>query len=234
MGCVNQTETLLLYQRLELRAELAAESVARLRRRIESDPEVDRLMAEISRLVALKAPLESALALRDDEVGAHRQRLRARERELMSGHVKNPSELIQMAAEVEHMKQALGQEEEGELGLIEETEKIDDEIAALNSRLDDLRRARAEAEPALLLEVEAKSAELESLESERDQAWERVGGPLQSEYRRLKSRLRDPVAEVVDLKCQACRVQVTSNAIQILRRADRVSCDNCDRLLVLA
>lgn len=231
---MNEFELALHYQHLELRTESVAEGAARLRRRVESDPESDRLAAELAGLRERLAPLESLLAERDREAGSHRQRLRSRERELMSGHISNPAELVKLAAEVDHMKSALADEEERELELISQTEDLEGEIAQAQTRLDEQRRLTAAAGPDLERDLALQMAEIEALERARDAAWKEVPAALQGQYRRLKSRVRDPVAEVVDAKCQACRVQVTSNAMQVLRRGAPVTCDNCDRLLVLA
>jgi len=35
-------------------------------------------------------------------------------------------------------------------------------------------------------------------------------------------------------QCEGCRVQLTANELQVLRRGERFTCQNCNRILVLS
>ena len=61
--------------------------------------------------------------------------MRARERELMSGRIHNPTELLQISEEVDHMKARLATEEDAELELMEEAERADAEPASFLAKL---------------------------------------------------------------------------------------------------
>ena len=38
---------------------------------------------------------------------------------------------------------------------------------------------------------------------------------------------------MVNGQCEGCRVQLTANELQVLRRGERFTCQNCNRILVL-
>src|SRR5256712_5493444 len=79
----------------------------------------------------------------------HRTRLRSRERELMSGRIRNPTELMQMSEEVQHMRARFAEEEEAELSLMEDAEAADEAVRAATAQPEAARGRPAEETPAL-------------------------------------------------------------------------------------
>ncbi len=226
-------QLLFAYQRLVERERALREGIDRIESRLASDPEVVRLEEELAEARAGQQAVAARLRESDHEREAHRTRLRTREKELMSGRIRNPTELIQMSEEVQHMKARFAEEEEAELHLMEEAESADDTVRRLTSELDAARRESATEEPDLKQELASMRAELQEVEAERDQVWAQVPPAAQSAYRRV--RIQPAVAEAVGNQCQACRVTVTSSGMQLLRKGDEiVHCDNCGRILVLA
>jgi predicted nucleic acid-binding Zn-ribbon protein len=227
-------QLLFAYQRLVERERALREGVERIESRLASDPEVVRLEEELSEARAGQQAVASRLRESDHEREAHRTNLRKREKELMSGRIRNPTELMQMSEEVQHMKVRFAEEEEAELHLMEEAESADDAVRKAISELDAARAQSVTEEPELREELAALRAELGEVEAERDQVWEQVPPDSQGAYRRV--RIQPPMAEVVGNQCQACRVTVTSSGMQTLRRGsdELVHCENCGRILVLA
>lgn len=226
-------QLLLQYQRLADRERAVRESIARIESQLESDPEVARLEegAEAARAdqQATAARVHESDRVRED----HRTRLRSREKELMSGRIRNPTELTQMSAEVQHMKSRFVEEEEAELRLMEDAEAADEKLRAVTGELE-AARARAAAEaPGLQSELDELRAELAGVEAEKDQVWAEV--PLAVRTAFSRQRVQPAVAEVRNNQCSACRVTVTSRGMQMLRQGDEVvQCENCGRILVLA
>jgi predicted nucleic acid-binding Zn-ribbon protein len=137
-----------------------------------------------------------------------------------------------MSSEVEHMKAALVEEEDAEMLLLEEQERLDKETARARGELDEARARAAAAEPGLRDGLQRHRADLAEVVSEREAAWAGLPSDWQKAYGRV--RLSNPVAEVMHGQCQACHVSVTSNGMQVLRRGGLLACDNCGRLLVVA
>lgn len=226
-------QLLLVYQRAVERERALRESIEQVESRLASDPDV--VSAEEAVAEARSAQQAIAVRLRDSdrEREGHRTRLRTREKELMSGRIRNPTELMQMSDEVAHMKAQFAEEEDAELRLMEESESADQAVAAATARLDDEKRRSAAEEPELRRNLEALQAELAVVVADSDQAWSQVPAAAQAAYTRV--RVHPAVAEVDRNQCQACRVTVTSSGMQVLRKGDEiVNCDNCSRILVFA
>ena len=226
-------QLLLQYQRLVDRERILRDDIARIESQLESDPEVvaleERAAAAQAQQEATAARVRESDKARED----HRTRLRSREKELMSGRIRNPTELTQMSEEVQHMKSRFVEEEEAELQLMEDAEAADEALRAVTSELT-AARARAAAEaPALQSELDELRSELATVEAEKGQIWDEVSPAAQRAFTR--QRVQPAVAEVRNNQCTACRVTVTSRGLQMLRQGDEiVNCENCGRILVLA
>jgi predicted nucleic acid-binding Zn-ribbon protein len=231
---MNAPELALHHQRLDQRTGHLRGQIARIQATLASDPAAERLEAEAVAVQARRREVDLGLREREREADAQRTRLRGRERELMSGRIRNPTELMKLNEEVEHLRSAVGQEEDSALELMDQQERLEADLERLGRELAAARERTASAAPELLGRLERLERELQEVEAERDATWERVPPEWQEAYRRVHSRQADPVAQVVGGQCQACRVQVTSSGMQTLRRAGLVYCDNCGRILVVA
>ncbi|TMB96083.1 MAG: hypothetical protein E6J40_10615 [Chloroflexi bacterium] len=159
-------QLLLQYQRLVDRERVLRDDIARIESQLETDPEVvaleERAAAAQAQQEATAARVRESDKARED----HRTRLRSREKELMSGRIRNPTELTQMSEEVQHMKSRFVEEEEAELQLMEDAEAADEALRAVMSELT-AARARAAAEaPALQSELDELRSELATVEAE--------------------------------------------------------------------
>ena len=226
-------ELLLHHSRLDDRGRAVAAEIQRLEGRLSVNSEAERLERELAEARALQQEIALKLRERDRVREDHRSKMRARERELMSGRIHNPTELLQMSEEVDHMKARLATEEDAELQLMEEAEGADSEVARLERELTAARSAAESEAPDLRARIAEDREQLARIERERDEVWAQVPASYQAASRRL--RVRPPVAEVVRGQCSGCHVQVTSKQMQLLRRGDElVTCDNCGRILVVA
>jgi uncharacterized protein len=231
---VNAPELALHHQRLTHQASLLRSDLERVEARLANDPDVRRLEDELEHAQKARRELELRLRASEKEAEDQRQRMRGRERELMSGRIKNATELMKLSEEVDRLKLGLGEAEDVELAIMEDVEVADGQLAELQGRLDEARAASEAARPELEARRDGDLARATELEAERDQVWGQLPDDWRRAYERVRSRVANPVAEVVAGQCQACHVSVTSNGMQILRRAGIVYCDNCDRLLVMA
>jgi predicted nucleic acid-binding Zn-ribbon protein len=224
-------QLLLDHQRLVERERGLRDNIERANARLESDPEV---VEREEALAAARVVQESASARvreSDHEREAHGSKLRAREKELMSGRIRSPSELLQMSDEVKHMKARFAEEEDAEMKLMEDADAADEAVREATNQLEQARKQSAAEEPEIRSELETWTAELGEVESERDAVWEQVPPAAQTAYTRM--RMRPAVAQVINNQCSACHVTVTSSGMQKLRGGDElVHCENCGRILV--
>ncbi len=226
-------QLLLQHQRLADRERVLRETIERLESVLASDPEVVQLEERVEAARAAQTAVAARLHESDRAREDHRSRLRSREKELMSGRIRNPTELMQMSEEVKHMKARFVEEEDAELQLMEDVEIADDTMSTATAELE-AARARAAAEaPGLRAELEAFRSELAEVESAKELIWAEVPPAARTAYTR--QRVQPAVAVVLNNQCTACRVAVTSRGMQMLRQGDEiVQCENCGRILVLA
>lgn len=231
---MNTPELALHHQRLEQRAAQLEADVRRVSAQLASNPEVERRARELEEAHQRRRELELRVRERDRDTEQQRSRVASRERELMSGRIGNPTELMKLSAEVDHLKQTLSASEDEELALLEDAERQDAELAALEAALDEVRTAAQSRTPDLEARLADARAALEATQAELAPTWEQLPEEWRVAYQRVKAQRSDPVAEAVDGQCQGCRVAVTSSGMQTLRRAGLVRCDNCGRILVVA
>jgi len=230
---VNAPETALRHQQLTARAVQLRHRHERDRAGLESQAEVDDLRQQVASAEERLAVLNSGLHDWEREVGLHRARMQSRQRDLMSGRLKNSAELIKLDHEVQGLKLKLSQEEDRELELMEEQEAAQATLRRLGAELLAAAQRVDAARPALQARVRSAEAELAQVEAERDSLWSALPPEWQAVYSRVESRLADPVAQVEHAQCQSCRVGLTSSGLQVLRRGQVLLCDNCGRLLVM-
>ena len=130
------------------------------------------------------------------------------------------------------MKARLAEEEDREFDLMAALESAEAELAGARKELADAQAAVEAAAPRLLGRLKVIEGEIAELELQRDALWAEVPAPLQAAYRKI-SRIPNPVVAMVNGQCEGCRVQLTANELQVLRRGERFTCQNCNRILVL-
>jgi uncharacterized protein len=228
---IKPAQLLFEHQRLVDRERILREDIERVTSRLESDPDVVELETGLAEARGTQEVAAARLRESDHEREAHRTKLRSREKELMSGRIRSPSELMQMSEEVSHMKARFAEEEDAEMRLMEDADTADQAVRDAIASLEDGRRRSASEEPALRQELAEWGAELAEVVAERDTVWEQTPPAAQVAYSRM--RMNPRVAQVVNNQCTACRVTVTSSGMQMLRKGDEiVHCEHCGRILV--
>ena len=231
---MNPAQLLLRYQAQVERERALHEVIDRLESRLQTDPEVVSLEEALQEARSTQDAIAARVRESDHAREDHRTRLRTREKELMSGRIRNPTELMQMSEEVAHMKARFAEEEDAELRLMEDADSADDAVRTAGANLAEARSRSAAEEPDLKVQLDSAKTELGEVEAEKDQIWADVPAAAQAAYQR--TRPQPPVARVVGNQCTACRVTVTSSGMQTLRKGleELVHCENCGRILVLA
>ena len=107
---MNPAQLLLRYQAQVERERALRDVIARLESRLQADPEVVSLEEALQEARAAQAAVAARLRESDHAREDHRSKLRSREKELMSGRIRNPTELMQMSTEVAHMKARFAEE----------------------------------------------------------------------------------------------------------------------------
>jgi len=226
-------QLLLAYQRLVERERELRDEIERVESLLNVNPDVVAAEEALATARAGEQAIQLRLLDSDRDREAHRTRMRSREKELMSGRIRNPTELMLLSDEVKHLKASFAEEEEAQLRLMDEAEAADVAVREASERLDDARTRATSDEPALRHDLESWQAELATVQADSQAIWAQVPSPAQNAY--LRVRAHPPVAEVDRNQCLACHVTVTSSGMQMLRKGDEiVQCENCGRILVMA
>ena len=188
---------LLRYHAQVERERALRDLIARLESRLDSDPEVVSQEEILQEARAAQDAVAARLRESDHAREDHRSKLRSREKELMSGRIRNPTELMQMSDEVAHMKARFAEEEDAELHLMEDAESADEAVRVASADLAEARRRSTAEEPALKEELEAAGSEMAEVEAERDRLWAEIPPGAQAAYSR--TRAQPPVAKVVEI-----------------------------------
>ena len=232
---MNAPELALHHQRLAQQAAHLRTRIERIESRLAEDPEARRLEDLLAEATARQKDVQRRLRASEQQAEDHRQRMRGRDRELMSGRIRSATELMKLSKEVERLKQGVADAEDAELVLMEEAEEADRAVADVERQLAAVRETLAAAAPGMEQELRANRAELEQADAECERVWTQLPDEWRLAYERIRERSRSTVvAEVVGGQCQGCHVSVTSNGMQVLRRGGLLTCDNCGRLLVMA
>jgi uncharacterized protein len=226
-------QLLLAYMRLVEKERELRDQIEQVESVLASNPDVVSAEEALAAAKAENQAIELRLRESDRERETHRGRLRTRERDLMSGKIRNPTELIQLNTEVQHLRTSFAEKEDAQLSLMEEAELANEAMRAASSNLDDARTRAASDEPTLRRDLESLQSELATVQADSAAMWAQVPAAAQNTY--LRVRAHPPVAEVDRNQCQSCHVTVTSSGMQLLRKGDTlVHCENCGRILVMA
>ena len=210
--------------------------------------ELRRLPAERSRRRAaldartatLRATQERAKSLRfrireiEDMTTQQRQRMRKVENQAASTR-QDMALLAAFQHEVKTLKRDISTAEEEALGLIEEAEAAEAEVAAIKAELEEGERVFGEFDGNVKRETAAAEARLAQLQAEleRRKHGEDIPAEVLSTYTRLlEAREGIALAELDGRICQMCYMEVTPNMfVRVVRGTEVVQCPSCDRIL---
>src|SRR6184192_1588201 len=128
-------QLLLAYMRLVERERELRDQIETVESLLASDPNVARAEEALAAARAEQQAIQLRLRESDRDREAHRTRLRSREKELMSGRIRSPSELMQLNQEVDHLKASFAEKEEAQLSLMEEGELVDQAVLEASEHL---------------------------------------------------------------------------------------------------
>ena len=183
--------------------------------------------AELERHRAAQRELDQQIK----ELSTH---IRAAEREMMSGRVRNPRELEGMEANVAALQRRRSALEDEALAAMLEIETWQPEVEARQTRLAESQAAHAARQTAIKREAAQKIAELKALAARRNQQWAAIAPAQRELYKNLRSRKGGrALAREHSSACQACGVMLPTGVAQAVHSGrDNVFCPGCGRLLL--
>ena len=236
-----ESHPLLELQRVDSDADaLRAKRAALPERALLRDAETEGAALAVQRddATARHAALEREERRIEGEVTDARAKAQEIEASLYSGNVKVVKELQALQAELRSFQQRQREHEEAELGLMEQQEQLDAEIAALDARRDALA-AEVAGWQATLAAAEAElDAELARLDGERSAVLPKVAAPAIAVYEKLRAMPRFKgrvIAQIEKETCNGCWGAVPiAFASRFAQEASDTTaeCPRCGRLIL--
>ncbi len=187
---------------------------------------LEQLQQRVTRIE--RTQLEQELELR-----GLADKLKAEERRLYSGRVKNPKELAGLQKEVRYLKRRHEELEEQLLETMVTREEIQAQIDEAAATLDKLEAEWRAQQATLFDEQRQLQDELAALAQRREELVARVGRAALDSYDHLRRTKGIAVAPVQGGLCGGCQVALSAVDQQRARGEDLAYCGNCGRILVV-
>lgn len=227
-----QLETLVSLQHAETEIQCIERDLAGVDERIKTlDTEVkeheDRVTAYRSSLDTLKHQYrsdESEIKVIDSQVVKSKEKLRS---------VKTNKEYQSILKEIDDLKHKSSDIEDRMLEHLERVETADNELAARETELGEIKKEVAAKQEDIRQSAEGQCRVLSNLQKERNEIWQTVDSKLQALYTKLKQQGHGiAVAAIVDAVCQVCRMNIPPQQYNELLRMDTLRmCPNCQRII---
>jgi predicted nucleic acid-binding Zn-ribbon protein len=170
---------------------------------------------------------------RETAVADQRNRIRAQEKQLYSGRVKDAREQVALARNVESLKKYLDTLEEAELEAILEVEQAENDLTEAERKLAEEQAVWAQKEAGLQQERQALIAHARHLKSQRQPAADRLQPAMLKRYETLRKKLGGvAVARIKGANCGGCGASLPTALRQHVHGGDVFTCPICGRMLV--
>ncbi len=156
------------------------------------------------------------------------------EKKLYGGRISNSKELSNLQQETEDFKKNRSGLEDKELGLMDEVELTQKNIAVDTDELANLESQWQVQQKQLTAELEKLKSKHTELEGKRQQLIEPISAGAVSTYQELRKRKGVAVARVERGMCQGCRIALPNSDLQQAKGGGLVRCSSCGRIIYLA
>jgi predicted nucleic acid-binding Zn-ribbon protein len=200
---------------------------------IATDPELVRRRREARRLRREQTAADAALAAVEQEVDGMRRRARDLNRQLYSGSVRNPQELLGMQHDLDALRQRIDAQDERLLELMERAESAATADREANAAIVDRERERSGQAGELLEQAVAFREAVERDERDRAELTATVPASDLALYSRLAPRVAPAVVRMQGDSCGGCHIPFANSEVRRIRTAEEpVQCSACDRIVV--
>lgn len=214
-------------------------SLATVRRRL---AEIEAALGETEELRAAQQAVRSTetqlqrwrvtLRDRDLEIKSLNGKIKADEKLLYSGRVRNPKELKSLEDELHSLRRRLESMEDSLLEAMLTVERLENEHAAQEEALTRIRAEWQAAQDALLAEQADLRERLSRLQALRRQQAAAAGDYLRIYDDLLRRKGGRAVALLKDGVCQACGITLPTGEVQRARYGQELCfCSSCGRVL---
>lgn len=211
--------------KLKAEQKLKPEEIAELREGFKDKGDKLNMCEDQLKAVQLKMKdKEGVLAGKEENVKKYQVQL---------NQVKTNKEYDALQKEIEGLKADNSLLEEEIIGLLDEIDCAEEDVAREKESLAEKEKELKEEELKVEERMQKIEEELNSLIKERQLVLPRIGPPVLAHYDKvLENREGYALAEVVNDACGGCQMELPPQVINEIRMEERiVSCDVCTRIL---
>jgi len=230
---VKVAETLAAIEALDLRQQALLSEQEQAAQRAKTDPTVRQLRQRRAALEAQVKRQASGLKQLELEVAELAGRAQNHEKAIYDGSVRHPADLQRRQHELETLRVKIQGLEETELSQMEAQEQTSAELDLVGEQLTEREHEVDQLRAADRGRAADLAEELTTAVEERRQLGESVTPSQLRSYERTAARRRPAVAKVVGGTCSGCRLPLPSRLLQEARGEQLVTCENCERILLL-
>ncbi len=170
----------------------------------------------------------------DKEVDLLNERLAAEQQRLYGGQITNTRELNKLEAEIAAVTSRIDEHETAELEALEQLEEHEESLDALEQELAGLAASRDDAQQRLDTAAAGLHAEIAEHEVVRDRQRDPLPEELLERYDDVATRLGgDAVGRLDGERCTACGIRLSyADVNDLLDGPNLGTCPNCRRLIV--
>jgi predicted nucleic acid-binding Zn-ribbon protein len=189
----------------------------------------NKLSSEQKQLDELKRQQHSA----EWEIDDLSTKISATEEQLYGGKITNPKELANLQHEIETLKARRDQLETEALEIIDQVELAEKSVAASKNELSQLEAKWKSEQQQLSAEIDQLKNKISDLAQKRQQLANEIDPHAVELYEKLRKQKGQATARVEQGICRACRISLSSSALQRARSGNLVQCSSCGRILYL-
>ncbi|MBI4304341.1 MAG: hypothetical protein HY665_08420 [Chloroflexi bacterium] len=233
---MNTAKLLYDLQEIDLELERKNEALTRVKGQIGRDEILVQTRATLDVMRKELTGLEHQQRSIEAEIGELASKIAQLEKKLYGGSVTSPKELVSLQQDVDMLKGQRKAQDDKLLGLMLQVEASQQELKQKSAELAKLEQQWRQEQKQLQQEQSALEAEIATVQSQRDSAFQLVdpaSARLYEDLRRMKQGRA--AAKVVQGRCQGCRVSLSIADLQRARSSQGLAkCSNCGRILYLS
>ncbi|MGH7641422.1 MAG: zinc ribbon domain-containing protein [Candidatus Dormibacteria bacterium] len=226
-------EVLAAIEGLDLRQQALLVEQEEAAQRAKTDPAVRQLRQRRAALDAQVQHQASSLKQSELEVAELAGRVQSHQKAIYDGSVRHPADLQRRQHELETLRGKIQGLEETELSEMEAQEQTAAELVEVIQQLADREQEVEQRRTADRARAPELAQELALAVEERGQLAASVTPAQLRTYERTAARRRPAVAKVTGGTCSGCRLPLPSRLLQEARGEQLVTCENCERILLL-
>lgn len=220
-------------QEVELEAESLSKVISELELKLADNEMVNQAKEHLREKQANQDNLRKEERDIEWELEDIQHKVAAAQKDLYSGRINNPKELLSREQDMAGLKAKQDKLETKSLELMERLELAKGDLAQAEAELREAEAEKVALDAGLTKELETRKARLSELKAHREQLLTVIPQEALRRYHLVKNRKGQAVARIEQGKCCGCHMTLPAREIQEARVSRLIQCSSCGRLLYM-